>query len=237
MKRENQLIGPSIYKTPRPLSSRIYGHLGALLIKCFLVTYRWRRVGEIPADIANKEPLAFIFWHNQELIVAKLFWKMKRNDASKGLVALASRHRDGQIIAQLVECFGFLSVAGSTTRGGLDALRLLRRVIEDGYDVAMAPDGPKGPPHQVKKGIVSLAIKHGLALIPLAYETKTTSAWRFNKAWDKMFLPKPFARISWAVGPAIRFGTEANLETAMQSVNLQLQNLNRLVANDIATDE
>lgn len=224
---------PEMPKGYRPIISRILGRMGAAFIALLLPTYRWRRVLEVPPEIAVAEPVAFVFWHNQQLLMTKLYWKMQRDIASKGVVALASGHRDGQIIAQIVELFGFRTMSGSSSKGGLASLMALGRCLKAGYDVAMAPDGPKGPPGEVKQGILALAKKFNVPIIPLAYAVPENSAWRFNKAWDKMFLPKPFARISWAVGPALRFHKDHDLADAMQTLQTTINNLDAVVKADV----
>ncbi len=223
-----------VVKSPRPLSSRILGTLGAWLLKLFIPTYRWRQVGELPKQLLTPTPVVFTFWHNQQLLMTSLFWRIERHKTSKGLVALASTHRDGQIIAQIVENFGLMSTAGSSRKGAHSALLALGRGVKAGYDVALAPDGPKGPIFEVKQGIILLSRKFGIPIVPIAYATRERTSWRFNKAWDKMFLPKPFANVSWTIGEPIWFSTEHDLADATRIVQAKLDQLNAEVVQDVA---
>lgn len=223
-----------VVRSPRPMYSIILGTLGAWLIKAMLPTYRWRQVGELPKQLLTPSPVAFTFWHNQQLLMTSLFWRIKRNECSKGLVALASAHRDGQIIAQIVEMFGLMTTAGSSSRGAFSALLALGRGVKAGYDVALAPDGPKGPACQVKQGVILLSKKFGIPIVPLAYATREYTSWRFPKAWDKMFLPKPFARVSWTIGEPMWFSAEHDLADATRIVQETLERLNLAVVQDVA---
>ena len=221
-------------RSVRPLSSRVLGTLGAGLLKALIPTYRWKRVGEIPPQILEGSPVLFAFWHSQQLLMPSLYTRVGRRGVSKGLLALASTHRDGQIIAQITELFGLMSVAGSSSKGGYGALLALGRGIKSGYDVALAPDGPKGPAYQVKHGLVSVARKFEVPIFPISYRTGERSSWRFKKAWDQMFLPKPFSEVVWSVGQPLRFTEADAVEDASSVLQSALNELNRGVSDALA---
>jgi hypothetical protein len=102
------------------------------------------------------------FWHARQLMMPLTY---------RGTHAhiLISQHQDGEIIARIVERFGFRAVRGSSTRGGVEALRELIRLGRSGVDLVVTPDGPQGPPQVVKMGVIQLARAARLPIIPLAF--------------------------------------------------------------------
>ncbi len=103
-----------------------------------------------------------VFWHAQQLMMPLTY---------RGTLAhiLISQHQDGEIIARIVERFGFRAVRGSSTRGGLEALRELIRLGRSGVDLVVTPDGPNGPAQVAKMGVIQLARASKLPIIPLAF--------------------------------------------------------------------
>jgi lysophospholipid acyltransferase (LPLAT)-like uncharacterized protein len=102
------------------------------------------------------------FWHARQLMMPLTY---------RGTLAhiLISQHQDGEIIARIVERFGFKAVRGSSTRGGTEALRGLIRLGRAGVDLVVTPDGPKGPAQIAKMGVIQLARASELPIIPLAF--------------------------------------------------------------------
>jgi hypothetical protein len=102
------------------------------------------------------------FWHSRQLMMPLTY---------RGSLAhiLISQHQDGEIIARVVERFGFRAVRGSSTRGGVEALRELIRLGRSGVDLVVTPDGPNGPAQVVKMGVIQLARASKLPIVPLAF--------------------------------------------------------------------
>ena len=111
-----------------------------------------------------------------------------------------SSHRDGEIITRALGRFGVRSTRGSSSRGAIGGTLGLARKLRDGKDVALIPDGPRGPALQAKAGAVELAATGGAPICPLAF-----SASRFVRlgGWDRMMLPLPGARVVCVVGEPI----------------------------------
>ena len=126
---------------------------------------------------------------------------------ARPIVALISNHSDGRIIAGAIKPLGIDSIAGSSSRGGLEAIYLLVKSIRDGTHVAITPDGPKGPAGIVKGGIIKIAQKGGCNIYPvcIGYE----KSWKF-KSWDGMLLPIPFSRAVFAMGLPIIIPTRCS---------------------------
>lgn len=102
------------------------------------------------------------FWHGRLLMMPVVY-------KGKGISILVSQHRDGELIARTVKRFGIDSIRGSTTRGWLGGVKGLLKAIREGRDIAITPDGPRGPRHQVQMGIIQIARTTGLPIIPMAF--------------------------------------------------------------------
>lgn len=139
-------------------------------------------------------PIFIAFWHGR-MAMLPYAWTWDRP-----FDMLLSQHRDGRLIAQLLTYFKINSIYGSTTRGGSAAGREILSSLQKGRAVGITPDGPKGPRHVCKKGIIQLAhmaaasswnTKKQCWIIPLGY---TISKNRTLKTWDAFMVPKPFAK-------------------------------------------
>jgi hypothetical protein len=155
-------------------------------------------------------------WHNRLLLlpfVIKNYLPQRRG------AALISPSRDGALLADLVERFGFEVVRGSSSRKGAAAIRQLADVIASGRDVVITPDGPRGPAYQLDQGIVFLAQISGAGVVPINMEY--SSCWRV-KSWDRFILPKPFSRVRVLFGPPHRvIATSSEEEFEHERLRLQ----------------
>jgi hypothetical protein len=163
--------------------------LGPWLVRLLGFTWRIRQVGRPPEDYFGTR-LICCFWHGDLIVPLYAFRGI-------GIVVLVSAHRDGQIAKGVLDRFGFSTVTGSVTRGGAAALREMLTKAEAGHSLCIPPDGPKGPRHQAKDGVAYLASRAGLPIIPAA--VASSSSWRLH-SWDRMEIPKPFARVAICVG-------------------------------------
>lgn len=168
--------------------------LGALFVRLLAVTWRIRTTGrEIVTSLrAARQPIVFTAWHGQML---PLLWHHRR----EGIAVLISEHRDGEIIARIASALGFRTVRGSTYRGADRALVGLVRELRDGHDVAVTPDGPRGPAGHFAPGALVAAQRAGAPVVSVA--ASATRAWRL-RSWDGFMIPKPFARVTIAYGTA-----------------------------------
>ncbi len=115
------------------------------------------------------------FWHARQFMMPLTY---------RGTLAhiLISQHHDGEIIARIVERFGFRAVRGSSTRGGVEALRELIRLGRSGVDLVVTPDGPNGPRQVAKMGVIQLARASRLPIIPLAFGCSKKNSSRVGTA-------------------------------------------------------
>ena len=157
----------------------------ALYIRFVYATSRWTIEGGEAARRLHRERRPFIlaFWHGR-LLMMPMAWPRE-----VPIHMLISGHRDGRIIADAVGHFGIASIAGSSSRGGLSALRAMIKTLRDGTCVGITPDGPRGPAEQASQGIVAAARLAQVPIIPLAYATRRR---RLMASWDRFHLAFPF---------------------------------------------
>jgi lysophospholipid acyltransferase (LPLAT)-like uncharacterized protein len=157
----------------------------ALYIRFVYATSRWTVEGSDAARRFHREKRPFIlaFWHGR-LLMMPMAWPR-----SAPIRMLISGHRDGRIIADAVDHFGIASIAGSSSRGGLAALRAMVKTLKDGTCVGITPDGPRGPAMQASPGIVAAARLAQVPIIPLSYATRRR---RIMTSWDRFHLAFPF---------------------------------------------
>lgn len=156
---------------------------------------------------AAKEPIIFALWHGQLLPLLYLH-------RDQGVVVLISEHSDGEIIARIASSFGFGTVRGSTSRGAARALLALARVVDSGRDLALTPDGPRGPAKSYAPGVLMLAQRTGAPIIGAV--ATASSAWRL-KSWDRFLIPKPFARVNVTYTAATQIEAASLREATQQS--------------------
>ena len=163
-----------------------------LLILLTGYTARVRQVNMEVLEDTIKEYGSVIIatWHKN---IFFSIWLLRNHD----LTALISSSDDGEVIYDVFSKFGYKGVRGSTTRGGIPALKQLIKLLEKKTSVAITPDGPLGPPEKIQSGVVLLAKYSGVPIIPWHYEAG--SQWRL-KSWDRHKIPKPFTAVVESYG-------------------------------------
>jgi hypothetical protein len=139
-------------------------------------------------------PAIYALWHRQEV----LFIWLHRD---QGVAGLVSKSKDGEYMARILLGMGFSVIRGSSTTGGTEALRALIKAGRKGYSIAITPDGPKGPIFKVQPGIVYIAQKAGIPIIPVACALSNK---KILRSWDKYQFPLPFGRIEAVYGEPLR---------------------------------
>ena len=140
---------------------------------------------------------------------------------------LISHHRDGEYITRIAEWLGFTVVRGSATRGGARAFKQLLQCVKEGSNVAITPDGPKGPRRQVKSGVIELSRLSGMPILPVAF-----GAWprTILKSWDEFLVPHPLARVVYVWGEPVYVPEDADKEAVEKLQSLLAERLDALVA-------
>jgi len=172
-------------KLKQRLKFWLVGFLGSLLVRALVCTARVKVVGQMPPHPEGKG-VVYCFWHSQLLSLSYLY----RN---RNIHVLVSSHRDGEYIVRVTRRLGFGAVRGSSTRGGVRALSEAIDKLRQGADIAVTPDGPRGPRQQFKPGAVFIAREAGTPIVLGACVPER--AWRL-KSWDGFYIPKPFTRIA-----------------------------------------
>lgn len=180
---------------------------GTPLLRALAASWRVRETNEAGETVPPRrglEPAVYALWHAELLPLTLLY-------APAGMATMISHHRDGEIAANLVEALGARVVRGSSTRGGSEALRAMARLGREGWPLAITPDGPRGPANQAKPGVVRLAARCGLPVVPVA--ARAVAAWRL-RSWDRFIVPKPFTVVHVEFAPGIAVPPDAEAELA-----------------------
>ncbi|MBN2036863.1 MAG: lysophospholipid acyltransferase family protein [Chitinispirillaceae bacterium] len=135
----------------------------------------------------------YVFWHAHLLPLAFYF----RNT---GKSAVVSESTDGKRAAAVAQRWGHAVIHGSSSHGGMLALRACARELRNGANIVMTPDGPHGPREQAKPGIAHLALIAGAPVIPVAAVARM--AWRL-RSWDRFSIPMPFTPITIKIGEPV----------------------------------
>ncbi|MBQ3934088.1 MAG: lysophospholipid acyltransferase family protein [Elusimicrobiaceae bacterium] len=133
---------------------------------------------------------------------------------------LVSLSKDGEYIARALPKFNMIASRGSTTRGGAAAYRGLISKAKLGYSLALTPDGPRGPIYQASQGVLALARKTGLPIIPVG--VYATSKFSVN-SWDKFQVILPFGKCSIVLGKSLTVKKEDNLKELSKELTLRIQ--------------
>lgn len=183
-----------------PLLARLEISIAAGLVWAVLAllgaTVRWRRHGseELEQHWKDGRGVLMAFWHGRSIMLPFVY-------GGRGASIMNSTHRDGEIVSRVLARFGIESTRGSSTRGGVSGVLGLVRASRRGRDVALIPDGPRGPAGEAKAGAVELALLTGAPLFPVA--VSCSGGWRLA-TWDRLMIPYPFAQMVMVVGEPLR---------------------------------
>lgn len=180
--------------------------------------------GEARAGLrARNERFIYAFWHQRQVF----FTVTHRHDK---LTILVSRSQDGEMIAETARLCGVDAVRGSSSRGASEAVRSMMTALRSGLDIGITPDGPKGPAREVKRGVLFLAQKLGVPILPVT--SAQSHRFVFRKAWDHFHLPLPFGRGAVVYGLPIRVGLgddlkakAAELKASLDAITLEAEAL------------
>jgi lysophospholipid acyltransferase (LPLAT)-like uncharacterized protein len=189
-----------------PRRAQFIAVLGAGIVRSVVATLRVRVHDQAGVLGGPSEPrLIWAFWHNRFFVIPHL---LNRYLSHRPGSALTSTSKDGEILAAFLQRFHVRPIRGSSSRQGVAALLEMKRLIEEGYDVAITPDGPRGPRYHLNPGIITLAQTTGALVMPIV--VRYSRFWRL-KSWDAFEIPKPFARVEITLLPLHRVAaTEDN---------------------------
>ena len=200
---------------------QIFPRGGLLLVRAISRTYRYRLV-----DVDNEQSVldrygtvVYASWH-QRFFPGITFFATRRP-----IAIMISQSRDGEMIARVVDILGWRSVRGSSTRGGMRALKEVRTLTRKGYRVGHIVDGPQGPFGVVKPGLITIAQFAGTPIVPVIMSAERR--WVLG-SWDRFMIPKPFSRVIIRFGPPIdvpRRLSPEDFETVRRDVERQIHEL------------
>lgn len=162
------------------------------------------------------KPSIYPFWHGNE-------FPMLMSNQKRNIVIMVSLSKDGELLSQVLQSFGYLTVRGSSTRGGERALIEIIRYAHKGYSPAFAADGPKGPRRQLKSGVIYAAQKTGMPIVPINCSPKNKII--LKNTWDKTIIPLPFSKTIQIYGEPIYINKEDDIEEKRVLVEQKLNKL------------
>jgi lysophospholipid acyltransferase (LPLAT)-like uncharacterized protein len=179
-------------KLNKKLNAFIAPFLGYLYINFVHLTSR--KQIHFSSNLKANENYVLLCWHNKIAMFAPIYLNFR---TTPNLKCIISTHNDGLILKKFASYFGFSAISGSSNRGGVSVIINGLKFLKLGYDVLIAPDGPRGPAYSVAVGAVALAQKTNTKLI--AFSFSSSAYWQLN-SWDKSIIPKPFATLNYYIG-------------------------------------
>jgi lysophospholipid acyltransferase (LPLAT)-like uncharacterized protein len=186
-------IGQKLAKEKLKIEGRLARWLiafGVRLLQLWARTLRYEfddRAGIVGKQVT--ENYIGALWHNRLLIFPVV---LRRFFPQRHGAALISASRDGDLLTDAVQRFGYEVIRGSSSRLGASAILQLTQALASGRDVVITPDGPLGPVYELGAGIIFLAQKSGAAVLPINLEY--SHCWRLG-SWDRFIVPRPFAKV------------------------------------------
>ncbi len=146
-----------------------------------------------PAMAGFQGPAIYVVWHEYLALPPC-------NRRGCDVTMLLSQHRDANWLSEMISQFGFKTVRGSTSRGGVKAILQITREFKN-TSLVITPDGPRGPRRELSSGCIYIAGLLGIPIVPLG--CGFDRPWRNSRSWDKFAIPRPSSRARIVLGPAI----------------------------------
>jgi lysophospholipid acyltransferase (LPLAT)-like uncharacterized protein len=199
---------------------RIGPWLAAGMIRVVHACLRIETLGEGPlcAHWNARQQIILAFWHDQLFLMA-------RGYRGPGATVMISASKDGELIARTMQYFDIGAVRGSSTRGGRAAFREMLELAKTPRDLVITPDGPKGPRHTVKDGIVQLARLSGRPVVPMAFACSRGHRFR---SWDRFLLPLPPGRGVFSFGAPLYYADADTAESFRHKLQLAMEENDRI---------
>ncbi len=194
--------------------------LARLIIRSLHLTMRISYVGfdKYRRRIESGSRIILAFWHGRLLM-------MPYSYPGRGITILVSQSKDGELVSRTVKGFGIDSVRGSSSKGWFAGVKGLLKSVQAGRDVAITPDGPRGPGSKAQMGAVQIARATGLPIFPMTFGASRVKQFR---SWDSFVLPYPFTRGVFICGEPISVAKDAGADD-MEAARSRLED----VLNDL----
>ena len=216
---------PSSSGVVRPHSATLKQRLLARVVcgveRGLMSTLRCEYTGEATVfQEPEVRPVIFCLWHNRLAICMHVFSRFAcQRQPEPKLAAMVSASRDGALLSSILKRFKVHAVRGSSSRRGAQAVLEMVRLTKQGFDLAITPDGPRGPRYVAQLGAIWLAQLSGVPLVPVLVDF--TSKWDLN-SWDQFQIPKPLSRCVIRFAPHIHVPAKMSPDD-FERVRLQLQ--------------
>ncbi len=171
----------------RKIVSFIAPPIGYIIIN--LIYLSCRKKYFLPKNRLKNKPYIIAFWHGKLLMQPFIYNKLRKKPK---VATMISEHFDGEVLSKMIKFFHFDSIRGSSKKGAIKVLKESFKKVNDGYDIGITPDGPKGPKYSIADGIVAIAQKKDLDIVVCSFQA--SSYWKL-KSWDSFMIPKPFSTI------------------------------------------
>jgi lysophospholipid acyltransferase (LPLAT)-like uncharacterized protein len=215
---ELEIDGSSEFSWWKRLQLRLISVGGATLVRLVNSTVRFVAEDRETFDsLRARGPVVYSFWHNQLLSASYYFRGL-------GIVVLVSQHFDGACIAGVISRFGFRTARGSSTRGGIRALKEMTRWVDKGGEVAVTADGPRGPVYEAKPGPIFVARKNAAPI--LCFQIEPRDYWTLG-SWDRLRIPKPFTTALVKIGEPLWIPEEESSELSLARLQAEMDRLKR----------
>ena len=215
---------------------KIFSLIGAAYIYFVYISSKKKFINKDSFDklISENESFIYALWHDQ-LLLSPLTWLSK-----KKINILISKHKDGDIIADLIRFHGFNSIRGSTNnpnkekeKNSVSNIRKILKSLKNNVSIGITPDGPRGPRHKVSEGTINIARISNKRILPMALAYK--KKWILN-TWDKFIIPMPFNEICivWGVPMDIKI-EKIDISTQQEVLEKSLISITELASNHIGS--
>ena len=202
--------------------------VGVVRLVASTLCYHWKDDSGYFGD-QQAAPAIYCAWHNRlALSIPAYYAYVRQRSRSLGLAALVSASKDGAFLAAILQCFKVEPVRGSTSRRGPQALLELTTLAERGFDLAITPDGPRGPRYEIQDGVMALAQVTGFAIVPFSSHVR----WKICvNSWDKFQIPLPFSSCEMRLGKPIHVPRDVTDEER-EELRRHLENAMRSLSKD-----
>lgn len=192
--------------------------LMVMVIRGIGMTLRYSLVNVASLRKARRDGKCIVvFWHQK-------FFPLLYSHRNSGFNILVSRHRDGELIARTLRYLGFHVTRGSTTRGGMKACRAMTRAVQHD-DLAITPDGPRGPRYRFSPGAVAIAKYSGRPILPVGIGARFAA---YCSSWDRFMIPFPLSSVRIVFGEVHYIAGTADDEIVSRQLAIELMELNRI---------
>ncbi|MGC9367191.1 MAG: lysophospholipid acyltransferase family protein [bacterium] len=192
--------------------------LGFICLYLLGLTLRFIKLDLKILEDKQNLPAIFLLWHS-DLLLPTIYFR------NTGYHALISQHRDGEFISRIAVKFGYQPIRGSSTRGRVKAIKQIVENLKFCKSVVVTPDGPLGPAHQIKLGIIKAAMISGYPIVPVVSDSKWV--YRFG-SWDRFKLPLPFSKASILMGKPISISPDLDEKQIYRKAKLIEKTMLRL---------